>query len=131
MFPDDTQVIEGEEVVFRVKVTGDPQPKVTWYHNGEEVTADYSKDLAADGSITFPSAELKHSGVYQLVAKNNAGSVEKRVSLFVQQESQQSVHVDNKQISFSPIPVGEFGDYVCKCHANDNEDFRIQYSVRL
>ena len=117
--------------MFRIKVTGVPQPKATWYHNGEKVAADYSKDLAANGSLTFPSAELKHSGVYQLVAKNHAGSVEKRVSLLVQQENQQSVQVDKKQTSFSPIPLGEFGDYVTKGHANDNEDFRIQYSVRL
>ena len=70
VFPDDKQVLEGEEVVFRVKVTGVPVPELTWYHNGEEVIADYSNDLADDGSLTMPSAEIKHSGVYQLVAVN-------------------------------------------------------------
>ena len=130
MFPEDKHVLEGEEVVFRVKVTGVPQPKVTWYHNGEEVMVDYSKELAPDGSLTIPSAELKHNGIYQLVAKNKAGSMEKSVSLFVQPEGQQSAHVDKKQITFSPIPVGEFDDYVCKCHANNNKDFRNQYIVR-
>ena len=71
LFPDDKQVLVGEEVVFRVKVTGVPVPELTWYHNGEELVADYSKDLAEDGSLTMPSAE--HSGVYQLVAVNRAG----------------------------------------------------------
>ena len=42
LFPDDKQVLEGEEVVFRVKVTGVPVPELTWYHNGEEVVADYT-----------------------------------------------------------------------------------------
>ena len=130
MFPEDKQVLEGEEVVFRVKVTGIPQPDITWYHNGEEIMSDYSKELEADGSITFPSAELKHSGIYQMVAKNVAGSVDKKVSVIVQQEGQQCVHVNKKQIAFSPIPLEEFGDYVCICHANDNEDFRNQYTVR-
>ena len=130
MFPEDKRVVEGEQVVFRVKVTGSPQPKITWYHNGEAVVSDYAKELAADGSLTFFSAELKHNGVYQLVATNTAGSVDKKVCLFVQEESQQSAHVEKKQISFSPIPVEEFGDYVCKCHANDNEDFKNQYTVR-
>ena len=130
MFPEDKQAVEGEEVVFSVKVSGAPQPKITWYHNGEEVVADYAKELAADGSLTIFSAELKHSGVYQLVATNMAGSVDKRVCLFVQYEDRQSVHGEKKQITFPGISVEEFGDYVCKCHANDNDDFKNQYSVR-
>ena len=56
---------------------GTPGPKLTWYHNGEEVMADYSKELAENGSLTMPSAELKHSGVYQLVAVNPAGRAER------------------------------------------------------
>ena len=56
---------------------GTPRPKLTWYHNGVEVMADYPKELAEDGSLTMPSAELKHSGVYQLVAVNPAGRAER------------------------------------------------------
>ena len=130
MFPGEKQVLQGEEVVFRVKVTGIPQPKMTWYHNGEEVVADYSQDMAEDGSLIMPSAELKHSGVYQLVVINEAGTVERKVNLFVKQEGQKCGNIAKKQ-TFSPIPVEEFGDYVCKCHANDNEFFRDQYTVRL
>ena len=130
MFPADKQVFEGEEVVFRVKVTGFPQPRMTWYHNGEEVVADYSQKLAVDGSLIMPSTDLKHSGVYQLVVINEAGTVERKVNLFVKREGQKCSNMAKKQ-TFSPIPVEEFGDYVCKCHANNNEDFRDQYSVRL
>ena len=130
IFPDDVQVVEGEEVAFRVKVIADPQPKISWYHNGMEVVADYSKMLERDGSLIIPSAELQHIGDYLLVAQNKAGSEEKRVKLFVHQEGKQSVHVAKKQIYFPLIPVGEFDDYVSKCHANDNENFRDQYSVR-
>ena len=127
LFPDDRQVLEGEEVVFRVKVTGVPVPELTWYHNGEELVADYSKDLAEDGSLTMPSAEIKHSGVYQLVAVNRAGRVEKEVMLCVNQESQL---LGTKKVVFdSAIPVEKFGDYVSKCHANDNEDFIVQFNV--
>ena len=130
-FPDDKHVLEGEKVAFRVKVTGAPPPELTWYHNGEEVVADYSKELAEDGSLTMPSAETKHSGIYQLVAKNRAGSMEKEVKLFVKQEGQQSPHIAKKQIHFFRIPVEEFGDYISKSHANDNRDFRDQYAVSI
>ena len=48
--------------------------------------ADYSKELAEDGSLTIPSAELKHSGVYQLVAVNSA---DREVMLSVEYGSKQ------------------------------------------
>ena len=130
MFPEDIRVFEGEEVVFRVKVTGFPQPKMTWYHNGEEVVADYSQKLAVDGSLIMPSADPKHSGVYQLVVINEAGSEERRVKIFVKREGEKYSNTAKKQTSFSLIPVEEFGDYVCKCHANDNKEFKDQYAVR-
>ena len=65
------------ECCFHVKVTGVPHPNLTWYHNGVEVKADYSRDLAEDGSLSLPSSESKHSGVYRLVALNSAGRAER------------------------------------------------------
>ena len=129
-FPEtDKHAMEGERVVFRVRVTGAPKPKLTWYHDGEEVVPDYSKELAEDGFLTMPSAEIKHSGVYQLVAVNKAGSAERVVKLFVKRDGEPSPFVARKQISFSPMPVDQFGQYVARCHANDNRVFRDQYLV--
>ena len=130
MFPEDMKVFEGEEVVFRVKVTGFPQPRMTWYHNGEEVVADYSQKLAVDGSLIMPSADPKHSGLYQLIVINEVGSEERSVGLLVKKEDQKYSNMAKKQTSFSPIPVEEFGDYVYTCHANDNKEFKDQYAVR-
>ena len=56
--------------------------------------------------------------------------MQRKVSLCVKQEGQKCSNMSKKQ-TFSPVPVEEFGDYVYKCHANDNEDFRDQYTVRL
>ena len=53
------------------------------------------------------------------------------MSLLVKREGQQCGNVAQKQAFFSPVPVKEFGDYVCKCHANDNEEFKDQYTVRM
>ena len=115
--------------MFKVRVTGSPQPKLMWYHDGEEVVADYSKELGDDGSLTMPSTETKHSGVYQLVASNKAGSMEREVKLFVKKEGEPSPYVARKHITFSPIPVEGFGEYVARYHSNDNREFRDQYSV--
>ena len=82
-------MVEGEGVLFQVKVMGTPTPKLTWYQNGEVVTADYSTELAKDGTLTLPSVENRHSGTYKLVAQNPAGKAEKEVRLFVQAEQTQ------------------------------------------
>ena len=130
-FPEDKHAREGERVVLRVKVSGVPQPKLTWYHDGVEVTPDYSRDLAEDGTLSMPSSEAKHSGVYKLLAVNRAGSMEKEVKLFVKREGEPSPFVARKQITFSPVPVDSFGQYVASGHANDNRVFRDQYTVSL
>ena len=127
MFPEgDRQDEEGEEVVFRVKVSGVPVPELTWYHNGEEVMADYSKELAEDGSLTIPSAEIKHSGVYRLVAVNRAGRMEREVKLLVTEREEKCVHVAKGK---KTIAIEEYGDYVCRCHANHNKQFYDQFAV--
>ena len=119
--------------MFQVEVTGTPRPKLTWYHNGEEVRADYSKELAEDGSLTMPSAELKHSGVYQLVAVNLAGRVEREVKLSVESDSVETDNVPGCDTvpMHDAIPVAMFGDHVEQRHARSNKPFKDEYGVRL
>ena len=129
-FPEETHVVEGEGVLFQVKVTSTPMPKLTWYHNGEEVSADYSRELEEDGTLTLPSAETKHSGMYQLVAQNHVGRKEKEVWLFVKQENMQDEVAPAKPATtFSAIPVGFFGSHVERNHSKNNQGFINEYEV--
>ena len=64
---------------FKIIVNGEPQPTVTWYHNGESVREDYAHEIETDGSLAIPSTELKHSGVYKAVVVNQHGSEEREV----------------------------------------------------
>ena len=130
-FPEDTFVQEGEGVLFHVKVTGVPHPNLTWYHNGVEVKADYSRDLAEEGSLSLPSPESKHSGVYRLVALNPAGRAEREVRLTLEEEGQ------NKSSSNKPtlapttaaIPISQLGSHVEKNHTRSNKGFKEEYTV--
>ena len=129
-FPEeDKQVTEGEEVVFRVKVIGVPEPQVTWYCDGKEIVSNFSMELTVEGSLTILSAKTEHSGVYRFVATNSVGKVEKDVRLNVK-EKEESVCTPKKHC-VSPISVDEFGDYVTKCHYNDNEYFHHQFTVSV
>ena len=117
-------------MLFQVKVTGSPQPMLTWYHNGEEVVADYSRELAEDGTLTLLSTEARHSGTYQLVAQNPAGRREREVRLFVEAEGTQQRQATTKPaVKFSAVPVAMFGSHVEQNHARNNQVFNKEYEV--
>ncbi len=121
-FPSDTKITEGEGVYFKIEVSGEPQPTVTWYHDGEPIRADYAREIESDGSLTIPSTELKHSGVYKAVAANTHGSEEREIKLLVDTAGDETV--------FSkPIPIPEFGKYVAELHTNSNKPFKDLFQV--
>ena len=123
MFPSDVSVTEGEGVYFEIKVSGVPQPTVTWYHDGEPVRADYALEIEADGSLAILSMELKHSGVYKAVVANQHGSEEREVKLVVNKEGETST-ATSIMVSTRPIPILEFGKYVAELHGNSNQPFK-------
>ena len=132
MFPSDILVTEGEGVYFKIKVSGEPQPTVTWYHDGEPVKADYAHEIEADGSLAILSTELKHSGVYKAVATNQHGSEEREANLTVRKEEFENSFVPDElenTVSTRPIPILEFGKYVSELHADSNQPFIELYKV--
>lgn len=48
-FPSNMQVFEGQSAHFKVKVRGNPAPKVIWFFNDVLLTSDYSKDVTSTG----------------------------------------------------------------------------------
>ena len=114
---------------FKVVVSGKPVPTLTWYHNEEEITPNYSQEIEKDGSLSLPSTELKHGGTYRLVARNSLGSAEQVVKLSVVMEGEKTPEVERRSMDFMPIPVKDFGDYVAKNHDNNNQGFREQFQV--
>ena len=130
-FPQDTHVTEGEAVFFTVKVNGQPQPTLIWYRDGKEIQNDYSQEIKADGSLSLRSTETRHTGVYQLVAKNSVGSAEKEVKLFVHIEGEETPAIQRKSIDLSPVPLAQFGVYVSNNHDHTNRGFRDLYGVSV
>ena len=146
-FPDSKNVLEGQTVVLPVQVSGSPQPTLTWYHDNNIVDNDYAHEIASDGTLTILTAEMKHSGVYQLVAENSAGSTEQQFSLSVARESvtmnapllpTPPARPPKKAPPPSPppkwqggLPVTQFGQYVAQNHANTNKGFKTLYNVRI
>ena len=111
-------------------VRGIPQPSLTWYHQDAQLTSDYSIELQEDGCLSIASTELRHSGVYRLLAKNSKGSVEREVTLTIRAEGEEVVGED-AEVEVQPVPIVRFGDYVAQAHSNSNKTFKHQYRVWL
>ena len=122
-FPSDTTIIEGEGVYTMIKVSGEPRPTVTWYHDGELIREDYVHKIDADRSLVIPSAELKYYGTYKVVVANQHGSEEKEVRLTINNRE-----IGAEMVSSRPIPILESAKYVAELHANSNQPFKQVYS---
>ena len=68
-------------VEFHVKVSGTPDPQLTWYHESTRLDNDYAHEISTDGTLIIATTEMKHSGTYRLVASNSAGKTEKKFTL--------------------------------------------------
>jgi len=116
---------EGEQVTLKIKVLGFPKPTVTWYNSGRVMEASYAIDIEQDGSLTFVSVELKHSGTYHFTASNEGGSVEGTTELVVHAESEREELRSDPKVESKPVVVAKFGDYVSSLHAQNNERFTM------
>ena len=128
-FPTDSDVMEGEEVVLNVYVTGYPKPSFTWYHNGSKVTKDHSFTLVEDGSLVIHTAEMKQAGVYELEVANELGIDRCRVAIGVYGSDMQ-LPGDYQMITLA-ITISMFGLYVSKNHEQSNMGFKNQYRVSV
>ena len=119
--------VEGERLCIEVKFEGHPLPTLVWYYNGESVVTDYSIEIDEQGSLFFPSIELKHSGVYKITATNTSGQAEKEVSVSVISEGYDGGEGGGS--GETEIPVADFGTFVSEHHAHGNKGFRESFEV--
>ena len=91
--------------------------------------ADYSIKIDEQGSLFFPSIELKHSGVYKVIATNSSGKVEIEVTVSVMSEGCDGGEGGGSGETSRPVPVSEFGTFVCEHHAQGNKKFRERFEV--
>lgn len=130
-FPDEKNIAEGESVLIKVSVEGNPKPILTWFTEGQELTLDKTIDVHADGSLYIPRAQLKHNGQYKLLAKNSAGTAERSFILNVKLRELRRLMTLNNSSLLKPVPVNEFGEHVADNHHNDNKGFKNQFSVAI
>ena len=127
-------MLVGDATLFQVKVTGSAPPKLMWYHNGEGIVPDYSREIMKDGSLTMPSVEVRHTGTYKVVTEYVAGKKEGEVKLYVENEEEVLKPKQGKNkpsLKTKDIPVTKFGRHVVQNHTKNNKAFKDEYDVRV
>ena len=119
---------EGNRVEFHVKVSGTPDPQLTWYHESTCLDNDYAHEISTDGTLIIATTEMKHSGTYQLVASNSAGTVEKKFTLNLIAETPEEPRMTATAVSH-PVYGTDLGQYVARNHADTNKGFGTLFSV--
>ena len=123
----------GEYVLLYVTVAGNPPPVLTWYHNDEGINTDPSIEVGRDGTLSIPSMEEQHVGVYRLVASNTYGSCYEEVELGIIDEDTFTIRRAESiasMIDNAPVPVASFEEYVSTHHRKSDEAFHFQFLVR-
>ncbi|CAL8343147.1 unnamed protein product [Lota lota] len=80
-------VVLGQEVEFSCRVSGRPAPRVEWSRDGEVLSRDgdpHVQFLEEGQVLKVKSVRLRDQGLYQCLARNNAGTQTRQFSLTVQ-----------------------------------------------
>lgn len=64
----------GDRVLFSVVASGDPEPTISWYHNGNQLGPDNVVVINPYNCLSIDSMECEHSGVYRMYARNSGGT---------------------------------------------------------
>lgn len=76
----------GQSTTFECQITGTPEIRVSWYLDGNEITAVQKHGISfIDGLATFQisGARVENSGIYVCEARNDAGTASCSIELKV------------------------------------------------
>ncbi|XP_053178575.1 hemicentin-1 [Scomber japonicus] len=84
--PTELVVTRQSPVVIACTASGVPEPTIHWNKDGIKLPSQgQGYTILSAGAVEITSAELSHAGLYTCMAKNAAGSTQRRVQLTVQE----------------------------------------------
>ncbi|XP_069163060.1 hemicentin-1 isoform X2 [Procambarus clarkii] len=76
----EVKLMVGEELDLDCDVTGDPEPQVSWHHNG---VAQYVHVMAGGRRVNIPHVRVRDAGLYTCTAMNAAGTTHRNFTITV------------------------------------------------
>eukprot|EP00064_Thunnus_orientalis_P001398 superscaffoldBa00000095_g1401 len=137
---EDLCVEPGQPATFTAIITGRPTPKIQWYKDGEELTANENVEIVQHGarcSVTIVCPEGEDSGIYTCFSYNDSGRASCQAQLTVEEgplESQErEVELGKRRKLFSVYDVheeigrGTFGVVKRVIHRRTGEVFAAKF----
>ncbi|XP_066271993.1 mucin-19-like isoform X3 [Branchiostoma lanceolatum] len=93
---------EGSTFEAAVRVSGDPQPDITWYHHDKPLKPTDKLDIVKDegySSLVFMEVLPEHAGLYSCVATNVMGRATSRAPLVITDEMDSELPMPGAVIS--------------------------------
>ncbi|PAV85388.1 hypothetical protein WR25_09827 [Diploscapter pachys] len=82
--PKDMTVDSGASVLFDCRVTGEPQPQISWKKKGDQMPVARAYIAKDNQGLRIDRVQMSDEGEYLCVARNPAGSIEATAHLRVQ-----------------------------------------------
>ncbi|XP_048455168.1 myosin light chain kinase, smooth muscle [Rhincodon typus] len=119
IYPQSQTVLEGEEVTFRCKITGNPKPEVKWTKNGVLLKGTGGLEMyEKDGiqHLCISCVNMEDSGSYSCTVTNRRGQISRNWTLSV---------TGSKEEEVPPF----FTSVLKECRVSEGQDFILQCSV--
>ncbi|XP_029939546.1 obscurin [Salarias fasciatus] len=137
---EDLFVEPGQTCTFTAIITGRPTPKIQWYKDGEELTANENMKIVQHGarcSVTIVCPEGEDSGIYTCFAYNDSGHASCQAQLTVEEGptecQEREVELGKRRKLFSVYDVheeigrGTFGVVKRVIHRRTGEVFAAKF----
>lgn len=74
--PRNSKLVENTDAVFTAKITANPRPRITWFHNGQRIAPSNKHETIVSNnqaSLKIRNAASNDSGYYTMLAENTQG----------------------------------------------------------
>lgn len=78
-------------MVLSVAVSGDPEPAVMWYHEGNKLGPEHAREIPPYHCLQINITDYMHSGIYRMYARNSGGTAMSEFQLLVRDPGDTSV----------------------------------------
>ena len=101
IFEERRDILVGEDsLMYTCQFEGFPLPNITFYFNGV-VISHGSGVIVVGNTLTIPSPQVSHSGIYQCIVSNEFGDDQKAWLLEIRQPSMFTIIMN--QYTISPV----------------------------
>ena len=79
----DQQVVEGNDVMLKCNVTGNPYPVIIWRRNGSVITESTKYSVNEVGLLKIQNVSIDDAGIYECIGVSSKGRDAVNITLSV------------------------------------------------